>query len=204
MYLFLLFLFPLAYGLFVRPKRLLLAMAACFVAALICAFRAFFMFRTPYAGASAVVYAANVWLNLAVLPLVVCAGSIVFLRGSLCARLAAFLDVALPFYAVYLPVEVLSQRVPLPFFVLFVKPLLYLAFIAVCAAALRKMGDVMAEKPVATFALVLLVTVFSCVPALIETVWYYGSAPTMWGTLAGIYSALALLFGRMMRRYQHQ
>ena len=199
MYAFLLLLFPLAFCCFCRLRWV--SATAFFISSLICAFRAFFMFRTSYTGANICLYALSLWLNLGLLPLLVYAVCALCLRGSLSARLSAFLHFALPFYAVYLPVEVLSQPVPFPPFMLFVKPSLYVACVFSCAAVLKRACLWWHKSAFRAFLVTaLLLTALSCAPAFLEAVWYYGSSAVVWGALSAVYAVacavVCLLFAR--------
>ena len=198
MYVFLLLLFPLAFWLLVRPKRLFCAGSAFFVAALVSAFRAFFMFRAPYAGSSLIVYAARSWVTFVALPMAVFVVFVLFLRGALAARLAAFLSFALPFYAVYLPCEVLSLPVPFPPFMLFAKPVLYLLLLFALSALLRR-GAALGAKKAGT-VLALGAALLSALPAGIEALWYYGWAPAVWGAVCAVYAVLVVIALRLARK----
>lgn len=200
MYVFLLLLFPLAFWLLVRPKRLFCAGSAFFVAALVCAFRAFFMFRAPYAGSSLIVYAARSWGTFVALPMMVFVVFALFLRGALAARLAAFLSFALPFYAVYLPVEVLSAPVPFPPFMLFAKPMLYLLLLFALSALLRRGAALGAKKAGAVLVLAFASALLSALPAGIEALWYYGWAPAVWGAVCAVYAVLVVIALRLSRK----
>lgn len=201
MYLFLLLLFPLAYCFFVQSKRFFSSAIALSIAALICAFRAFFVFRTPYTGVVLANYVLFSWLDLIVLPFVVFAVFSLFLRGSIVSRVSMFLCVALPFYAVYLPADVLSRSAPFSFFELFVKPSLYLAFLLVCAVLIKRIVvEFFQKKLLGAFCFGLLLLCLSIALPVIESLWYYGMVSSVWVMCAVLYVFIAVILVKVVQK----
>lgn len=196
MYLFALLLFPCAFAYYVggrfaavRP-RLLIALAALVLAGLVVVVRGFFLFRTPYDGTRPLFFFIGVLCSCALVPCAVYALCMLWARDPAETRIGAFALFMLPFYAVYLPAEIFANPVPLPFFLLFAKPVLYVLMVAAVAHELHAPSGLFARKGRALAVAVCAVVFEVAAPSLIETLWYYAFPGAVQGLVAAGFVAL--------------
>ena len=188
-------LFPLYYFFFCR-QRALLSLAGLFLAAVICGFRVFFMFRSPYDGDSVLFYMLHSWFSFAALPLfLVFCLLMLLVRASREERARVFLPFELAFYAAYLPVSVFGQSPTPSFFLLFVKPVLYLCLVRLSASLWNGALASFGRRSIGSCCLFLVCLLLaSWIPAFAEALWYYGFLPLLWGGLSFFFVAGALCF----------
>ena len=214
MSLFALLLFPCAFVYyaagrfeFVRP-RLLTVLSALILAGLVCVFRGFFLFRTPYDGASVAFFFLKDAVSCVAVPCVAYAVFMLAVRGAWETKLASFALFMLPFYAVYLPAEMLASPAPLPFFALFVKPVLYLLAVVAAAHELRVFAEAYAQKGIVRVVPIVLLVFEMAFPALLETLWYYAFPLAVQGFDFFIYVAVVAVrtacLSRVMRFVSRQ
>ncbi len=188
MYLFLLFLFPLYYVFFSR-RRPFVFTSGLVASAVVCAVRMFFMFRMPYTGASFPMKTMFLWCTFVLIP--VCIAFALFLlvtRGPLEVRISAFLPFELAFFAVYVPVEIFAQSSEGTLFLLFVKPVLFMAMLLMADFLVRALYAGItggAFMKVVLAVIVLLFVLF--LPVLIETFWYFDYSWLVWGSMSLLY-----------------
>ena len=199
MYLFCLLLFPLAFLYYVVSRfsavktRLMISFFAFVLAGVICAFRGFFMFRSPYIGGRLAYFYAQTVFTCAVFPLLAYCVFLLLSRDSWRTKIESCALFLLPFYAVYLPAEIFANAVPLPFFFLFVKPVLYLVMVIAISSEGRTLFNVIVLKRKACVVSALIILVEIALPALIETLWRYAFSAMLWGTLSAGYIILCAL-----------
>lgn len=193
MYLFALLLFPCAFVFYasgraavVRP-RLLIALAALVLAGLIAVFRGFFLFRTPYDGACPLLFFLETFCSCALVPCAAYALCMLCARDPAETKTGSFALFMLPFYAVYLPAEIFANSVPLPFFLLFAKPVLYVLMVAAVAHELSGLP----ARQGRAFAVALCAAVVEvAAPSLVETLWYYAFPGVVQGLAAAGFAVL--------------
>ncbi len=204
MFLFTLLLFPFSFFYYVLPRRnelrsrLLVSLCAFALAALICAFRGFFMFRSPYDGTFFLYYYLENLFVCALFPLIVYLVFLFVSRDAWRDRISSFALFMLPFYAVYLPAEIFANALPLPFFYLFVKPVLYLLMTVAIASEVKTLFTVISGKGRELCISVFVVLVEVLLPALIETLWHFAFPLVLWGLAALAYVALCAFRSRLV------
>ena len=203
MYLFALLLFPCAFAYYVggrfavvRP-RLLIAFAALILAGLVAVFRGFFLFRMPYDGARPLFFFLEAFCSCALVPCAAYALCMLCARDPAETKIGSFALFMLPFYAVYLPAEIFANPVPLPFFLLFAKPVLYVLMVAAVA---HELSGLPARKG-RTFAVALCAAVVEvAAPSLVETLWYYAFPGVVQGLAAAGFAVLVAVRTGLLSR----
>ncbi|MDE6737436.1 MAG: hypothetical protein K2J50_08100 [Treponemataceae bacterium] len=203
MYLFALLLFPCAFAYYaggrsavVRP-RLLIALAALVLAGLIAVFRGFFLFRAPYDGARPLFFFIEAFCSCALVPCAAYALCMLCARDPAETKIGSFALFMLPFYAVYLPAEIFANPVPLPFFLLFAKPVLYVLMVAAVA---HELSGLPARKGRALAVALCAAVVEVAAPSLVETLWYYAFPGVVQGLAAAGFAVLVAVRTGLLSR----
>ena len=198
MFLFTLLLFPIAFFYYVLPRRkelrprFLISLFAFAAAGVICAFRGFFMFRSVYDGSVFLYFYLENAFTCVLFPLLVYLFFLILSRDSWREKISSFALFMLPFYAVYLPAEIFANAVPLPFFFLFIKPLLYLLMVIAVAGESKTLFNVISGrgKELCISLLIIIAELFT--PPLIETLWHYAFPLPLWAVPAALYAVLCV------------
>lgn len=203
MYLFALLLFPCAFAYYTGGRaavvrlRLLIALAALVLAGLIAVFRGFFLFRTPYDGAYPLFFFIETLCSCALVPCAVYALCMLCAREPAETKTGSFALFMLPFYAVYLLAEIFANPVPLPFFLLFAKPVLYVLMVAAVA---HELSGLSARKGRAFAVALCAVVVELAAPSLVETLWYYAFPWAVQGLVAAGFATLVAMRTGLLSR----
>ena len=196
MFLFCLLLFPLAFLYYAAPRfavlkpRLLFSLGAFFAAGIICAFRGFFMYRSPYDGEKILYFLMENVFAYVAFPLLVYLLFLLVSKDDWRTKIESYVLFMIPFYAVYLPSEILANPVPLPFFFLFVKPVLYLVMVVAIGSEVRTLCNVISGKGLAVALSALIVLAELALPPLVETFWHFAFPAPLWAVLSAAYVVL--------------
>ena len=186
-----------------RP-RMLISLFAFVAAAFICAFRGFFMFREVYDGVVFLHFYLEKLFVCTVFPMIVYLFFLAFSRDVWREKIESFALFMLPFYAVYLPVGILEDAVPLPFFSLFVKPVLFLVMVVAVASESRTLFNVVTGRKKAVALSVFIILVELLLPSLIETLWHYSYSPAIWGSSAFAYIMLCIFRSNLVFKVRNE
>lgn len=177
MTLFSIVLFPLAYAFYFHfsevpaGKKIITAFSGLFIAAVVCAYIGLFASIYHLPSASFIKEAFHVFLTQIFIPLLL----ILLVLWGLCRKdsLMNLIEVIFPycagFYAVYLPFCMLQGKLPYPFYVLFMKPVLFLAMLYGISFYLKEIFSRADKKEKWIGAGLLAVMLF--MPALTEGIW---------------------------------
>lgn len=99
-------------------------------------------------------------------------------KDSLEDRFDFFFPAVVSFYAIFLPYLVLESQKPYPGFLLFIKPVLYLAVFIIHQKWINQILDTKSTKEFVTSILVMVFTLF--IPALAEAMWIVDLVPVCW------------------------
>lgn len=200
MYLFLICFFPFAFAFysalcvnsndaFVFKKTLRISASGIVLSVIFCFIHAFFVFEPSYNGENIGIYILRKWITLALIPLFIYFFLALWFKGKIQTKIKAFLSFMLPFYAVYLPFFVMSEK-DNSFFQLFVKPVLYFLYLLPIYAEMNRLLFVPDEKSKRKPRFNILFVIFlSLVPACVEAVWFYNFDLTV---SVAIYAVCAL------------
>lgn len=201
MFLFLCVLFPLGFFIWTRSNGDVLTSArpaffGVFVSAVFCAFRYFFL---PFYYLPQDSFFRNffyIFFGYALAPIAATAALCFLLerREHSFSRFETFFPLCAGFYAVYLPFRILSGRLPIPFFLLFAKPVM--CFFMVLAAS--SMLVALFEKQRTNMMLTSKKIFLSCAlaftllfPAMLEAAWMVGANAILTVFLTLAYLAVA-------------
>ena len=100
-------------------------------------------------------------------------------KDSIEDRFAFFFPLTASFYAVFLPYLVLETQKPYPGFLLFVKPLMFLAMFIILHFWLNKIPAVVNNVPKLVLSIAIMVGAL-CIPAITEAMWVVDLFPLCW------------------------
>ncbi len=205
MYLFLCLLFPLGFFIWARAQGddalrfLPTAFLAVFVSAVFCAFRYFFL---PFYYLPQDSFFRNffyIFCNYVFAPffamVVLC--FLLEKRGNSFSRFENLFPLCAGFYAIYLPFRILNGRLPIPFFLLFVKPVVCLFMILAASKILvaffaRRRTNIMDNsKKIFLLCALAFVLLF---PAVLEAIWMVCANAFLTVILTLVYLAGAAVF----------
>lgn len=202
MYLFLFLLLPLsfaAYCLVTKDKKIIPAAVIGFLAAvLVCGFKLFFMHAhriVPYSFSSNFVYYL---IRQSLLPVLILHGLFFAIsRDTAEYKINNYLPLVLCFYMAYLPYSVIStSSAIIPAFLIFVKPIVYLAMIFQTSIILKMILRLKNEKKYPLIVVcVCLCLVYLIIPALIESLYIIGTNFLLLLAASFVYSALPACYG---------
>ncbi len=136
-------------------------------------FKAFLMFRSHYQGSSVFYYTLDNWVPYSLVPLVFCGISYFFSSDDVKERFGFYVTYIISFMSVYFVSETLSLSKPFPFFVLFVKPVLYLCMVLGIRKSIEHLFKKVSENSSMWILDIVLILVESLIPAVIEGIWFY-------------------------------
>lgn len=180
MYLFMLLLFPVAFIFYIRNRfatgkkiNWLVVIYGALVGIAVSGFKAFLMFRSHYQGSSMPFYVLDSWIPFSLVPLIFCGISYFLSEDDVKERFGFYVSYIIPFMSVYFTAESLSMNKPYPFFVLFVKPVLYLCMVLGIRKSIEHLFKEVDRKSKLWILDICLILVESLLPAIIEGIWYY-------------------------------
>ncbi|MDE5580672.1 MAG: hypothetical protein K2I95_04550 [Treponemataceae bacterium] len=205
MFLFLCLLFPLGFFIWTRTNEdgalrfLPSAFLGVFVSAVFCAFRFFFL---PFYYLPQDSFLRNffyVFCNYVFAPLLAMAVLCFLLerRGDFFSRFENFFPICAGFYAIYLPFRILNGRLPIPFFLLFAKPVICFSMILAASKILvalfeKRRTNIMDNSKKIFLSCALAFTLL--LPAVLEAAWMVGANSILTVILTLAYLAAAAIF----------
>lgn len=202
MFLFLCLLFPLGFFIWTRSnddgalRFLAPAFFGVFVSAIFCSFKYFFLPFYYLPQDSFFRNFLHIFFGYVFVPLVAMSVLCFLLerRREVFSRFENFFPLCTGFYAIYLPFRILSEKLPIPFFLLFAKPLIYFFMILgvskILVALFEKNRTNMtngSKKFFLVYALVFAVLF----PAVLEAAWMVGANAILTIILTLVYLAFA-------------
>lgn len=163
-----------------------------FTGAVVSGFKAFFTLSTLYTGSNYFIYILDSWSAYGLIPVIFLVLFYFFSKDEVSYRFNQYLSFIIPFMSIYLAYECLSLSRPFPFFILFVKPVLYLCMIL----GIRKSLEVLYRKLTTTKKWIrdsVLILVETFVPAIIEGIWYYQYSLILLMILIAVYIAVSII-----------
>lgn len=112
-------------------------------------------------------------------------------KDTVSDRFTLFFPMLAAFYAIYLPYRIIDEALPYSAFCLFVKPVLYLAMLAIVHDFFVRLGN---NSFAATGTKILnwiITVVLTCVPTVAEIFWYQGYLWVIWAAISVVYTAYA-------------
>lgn len=207
MSLFLVLVFPISLLYYVvndcrvrKSSALLVMFIGIFSATILCAYKAFFVSSHFLSLYSFLRVFSNIFVLQIFLPLLVLFGVffVISRKDSVEYRFENFFPLTAGFYAIYVPYLVFASELPLPFFSIFVKPVLFLSMLCLVSKFLPSLySDIknkMPKKNILVDSIFLLATLI--IPALAESFWQMNIFFPLWIILSIVYvgSAIYLLF----------
>lgn len=162
---------------------------------LFCAIKAFFFISEYIQTASYLNEFIRLFLLESFLPCVILCGLFVlFSKDSVEYKINCFIPLVGSFYAVFVPYKIFSLTEPLSFFPLFVKPVLFISMVIFCAFIIQNIYSAYGSKSIGKIILLsILLLANLCIPALMETWWYFGGKFYFYTPVAVIYAVAAFI-----------
>ncbi|GEM_PF-6662436 len=193
-------LFPVSFFFYVRSRKnagetvnWTVVLFGLFTGALVSGFKAFFMFSSPYNGSCFLWYALDVWLSFGFPLIAFMIFFYLFSSDDTQTRFNSYLSFVIPFFTVYFIYETLAMDKPYPFFILFVRPVLYLCMILGIRKSLEILYRYVKQSSKKTLRDACLIVAETFIPALIESVWYYKISLILLTVLVLAYAAVSLV-----------
>lgn len=164
-------------------------------AIVVCTIKAFFIFSNHIWTASFVLEFLQIFLKDTLLPCALLpAVYFLFSKDSWDFKADSFLPLMISFYTVFLPYRIFRCGEKLSFFMLFVKPVLYISMIAFVSAMLHNLIPTIINKDKSKAIKLSAITLgLAIVPALVQSFWYYGGKIYFWLPVSIIYSAAGFI-----------
>ncbi len=198
MYIFLVTIFPCALFLFFRQHKSAGFLSVCYAglmcAVVFCCASGLFgnSYRLPPAG-----FVGNFFFYFCfetLLPIgILYAAFWLLSKDTVSFKYASFFPLIAGFYTVFLPFRVFSANATYPFFVLFVKPVLYLLLSVNAAFLLRRAYDGFGKSLKNGLPFIGALIAALCVPAAIEAFWYDSGNTLLWILFSVLYAAAAVV-----------